>query len=130
MFVKRIGDIPPITFDKLVFKRHPIAHEVISLNKSIGNLNKVMTEMAKTTQAKVELSDGYCISVVCGAALYSNGVDTYECAVAKDGKVIGDVLPNQSWLDVEKLLAKYQGYHMELLSKDGLEIISYKKKGG
>ena len=57
------------TFDDLVFKPHPVG---------IG------------TQAYETFDNGYGVSVICGDLFYSNGVDTYELAVLKDGKICYD----------------------------------------
>jgi len=39
------------------------------------------------TQASMRFPNGYGVSVICGSWYYSNGVNTYELAVLKDGSV-------------------------------------------
>ena len=51
------------TFEDLEFKPHPSGGEM----------------------AYIEFSNGYGVSVIFGSKFYSNGIDTYELAVMKDG---------------------------------------------
>ena len=41
-------------------------------------------------QAKLQFENGYGVSVLFGGIAYSNGIDTYEVAVLKDGSLCYD----------------------------------------
>lgn len=69
------------TFDDLVFKEHP--HNC--LYKLLGNF-----ENAHRKRAILNLDNEYGISVVLGKPSYSNGVDTYEVAILRNGKICND----------------------------------------
>lgn len=43
-------------------------------------------EFLDSRQAKMTFSNGYGVSVLCGTPFYSDGVDSYEVAIFKDGK--------------------------------------------
>jgi len=60
-----------IKFKDLKFKPHPLAKEGI-----MGHGSK---------QAIMNFKNGYGVSVIIGNLFYSNGVDTYELAVLKNG---------------------------------------------
>lgn len=62
------------TFEDLVFQRHPIAIDSLPDYKD-------------AKQAVLEFDNGYGISVLIGRCFYSNGIDTYEIAVMKDGGI-------------------------------------------
>lgn len=67
-------------------------------------------------QALLELDKGYKVSVLLGAAFYSNGEDTYELAVMKDGRVCyttpitDDVLGHRSEEEITEAMIKLQEY--------------------
>lgn len=42
----------------------------------------------KARQAIMEFENGYGVSVLFGEAFYSNGIDTYEVAILKDGAYV------------------------------------------
>jgi hypothetical protein len=58
--------------------------------------------------------NGYGVSVLRGTLFYSNGVDTYEVAVLKDGhityhtKITNDVLGHLSKKEVTEVMKKVQ----------------------
>ena len=60
------GSIKKIKFEDLLFKPH---------HYGFG------------TQAVIEFDNGYSVSVLFGELFYSNGIDTYEFAVLKDGEL-------------------------------------------
>ena len=63
----------------LVFNPHPIA-------KKAEKLPSDMRQMyAESKQAKMDFENGYGISVLFGSMFYSNGIDTYEVGILKDG---------------------------------------------
>ena len=83
-----------LTFSMLKFKKHPYS---------------------KTTKiAKMNFKNGYGISVLCGLDFYSNGVNTYEVAVLKNGVlcydtyITEDVLPYQRIDEVNDIMRKIQ----------------------
>lgn len=88
------------TFEDLVFKKHPILFNVDD--------EKFVSEFKNHKQAVVEFDNGYVLSVVIGDKFYSNGIDTYECYVMKNGKQIGDVLGYQTKKQVEELIKKIE----------------------
>ena len=61
-------------FKDLVFYEHPIA---------LSSLN----DHKDAKQASMAFNNGYGISVLLGNCFYSNGIDTYEVAVIKDGMI-------------------------------------------
>lgn len=62
------------TFQDLVFERHHIAIDTLPDYKD-------------AKQAVLDFDNGYGISVLLGNCFYSNGIDTYEVAVMKDGRI-------------------------------------------
>ena len=56
----------------------------------------------------MQFNNCYELSVVCGEKFYSNGIDTYECMVIKDGKQVGDILGNLTSEQVSALMTKVQ----------------------
>ena len=97
------------TFEDLVFrpwgKLLDVPYEVIF---KLGRLNH--------TQAVMEFKNGYGVSVLCGDSFYSNGIDTYEVAVTKDGKlcydtpITDDVLGWQTKEEVTEIMKALQEY--------------------
>ncbi|EGK05789.1 hypothetical protein [Dysgonomonas mossii] len=61
-------------FKDLVFYGHPIA---------LSSLD----DYRDAKQASMTFDNGYGISVLLGNCFYSNGIDTYEVAVIKDGRI-------------------------------------------
>jgi len=68
-------------------------------------------------QARLDFPNGYGVSVLFGEVFYSNGIDTYELAVIKDGKRIvyppevcpdGDVLGYITKEEVTEAMRKIQ----------------------
>lgn len=57
------------TFNDLKFESHPLGFGM---------------------RATADFDNGYGVSVVCGDLFYSNGMDTYELAVTKDGYICYD----------------------------------------
>ena len=82
------------TFDDLVFKQH-------------HSINFLM-------QAKLQFENGYGISVLFGSPAYSNGIDTYEVAVLKDGslcfntEITDDVIGEIEKEEVTNIMIKIQ----------------------
>lgn len=83
-----------LTFSMLKFKKHPYS---------------------KTAKiAKMNFKNGYGVSVLCGSDYYSNGVDTHEVAVLKNGvlcydtHITNDVLPNKRIEEVNNIMQKIQ----------------------
>ena len=66
-------------FKDLVFIPHPIAREAQKLPLYLAK------EYAEAKQAKMDFENGYGISVLFGSMFYSNGIDTYEVGILKDG---------------------------------------------
>lgn len=64
------------TFKDLVFKYHAFSKDSLLFN---GH-----------KQATLNFYNGYGVSVLFGKSFYSNGVDTFELAVLKDGKLCYD----------------------------------------
>lgn len=65
-------------------------------------------------QAKLNFPNGYGVSVISGQLFRSNGIDTYELAVLKDGSICydsgitTDVMGNLSENEVTKVMKKVQ----------------------
>ena len=83
-----------LTFSMLKFKKHPYS---------------------KTAKlAKMNFKNGYGVSVLCGTDYYSNGIDTYEVAVLKNGLlcydtyIAKDVLPYKRIEEVNGIMRKIQ----------------------
>ncbi len=62
------------TFQDLVFERHTVAIDTLPDYKD-------------AKQAVLDFDNGYGISVIIGRCFYSNGIDTYEVAVMKEGSI-------------------------------------------
>ena len=105
---KFIGNVPygegrpqPKTFHDLEFKPHPISE---------------VEEKPTHFQAVMHFPNGYGVSVVLGTMFYSNGVDTYEVAILKKGRidfeynVIGDVYPRRTADEVTEIMSKVQNF--------------------
>lgn len=64
----------------------------------------------------MEFKNGYGVSVLFGEAFYSNGIDTYEVAILKDGSLCyttpltDDVLGNQTREEVDEILKEIQSW--------------------
>jgi hypothetical protein len=84
------------TFDDLVFKPHSIQ----------------ITNGAK--MASMDFPNGYGVSVIFGKMFYSNGIDTYELAVTREGNlcydtpITDDVMGYLSAKEVTDVMAKVQ----------------------
>ena len=66
------------TFKDLEFVIHPILLDA----KSSQDTKEIL---ASSKHAVMEFENGYGVSVIFGEQFYSNGIDTYEVAVLKDG---------------------------------------------
>jgi len=80
------------TFADLEFKAHPVGRGL---------------------QAKMDFDNGYGVSVLFGTDWYSNGTDTYELAVFKDGHINyehtqGDVMGYKSSDEVTSWMRQVQ----------------------
>lgn len=62
------------TFKDLKFEQHSIAKSGLK-------------QYASCKQAIEKFNNGYEVSVLFGNAFYSNGIDTYELAILKDGNL-------------------------------------------
>jgi hypothetical protein len=80
------------TFKNLRFKSHPFRGQMASMY----------------------FKNGYGVSVLCGTAFHSNGVDTYEVAILRDGEITydtditDDVLGHLSKKEVTEVMKKVQ----------------------
>lgn len=92
-------------FQDLEFKKHYLAIEAEKFPPSCKDLAEKYKE---TKHAVIEFDNGWGLSVVLGKSFYSNGVDTYECAISKNGRMDGDVLPYQTKEQVEFLMLDLQ----------------------
>ncbi len=92
-------------FQDLEFKKHSLAIEAEKFPPSCQDLAKRFKE---AKHAVIEFDNGWGLSVIFGKCFYSNGVDTYECAISKNGKMDGDVLPNQTKEQVQSLMLDLQ----------------------
>ncbi len=66
------------TFKDLKFETHPILLDA----KSSQDTKEMF---ANSKHAVMEFENGYGVSVIFGEQFYSNGIDTYEVAILKDG---------------------------------------------
>lgn len=66
-------------FKDLVFIPHPIAREAQKVHLYLAE------KYAESKQAKMSFDNGYGISVLFGSMFYSNGIDTYEVGILKNG---------------------------------------------
>jgi len=92
-----------LKFKDLKFEPHPIAME--------GELG------AGSKHAIMNFKNGYGVSVIIGNLFYSNGVDTYELAVLKDGEIDydnpvanGDVRGHLKKDELMKLINKVKNF--------------------
>lgn len=72
------------TFEDLVFNPHAISKEARYLPSPLCE------EYTEAKHAVMQFDNGYGISVVKGTMFYSNGIDTYEVAVLKEGAICYD----------------------------------------
>lgn len=90
------------TFRALRFKPHPLAVECPERADYFG------------TRAVMTFKNGYGVSVLCGQAFYSNGVDTYEVAILHNGKlcydtdITDDVLGRRGIAEVTEIMQEVQ----------------------
>ena len=96
------------TFKDLIFKEH-------YLSKSAKDFPSPLKEQClNAKQAVMDFPNGYGISVLLGECFYSNGVDTYEIGVIKDGAlcyntdITNDVIGYLSEDEVSKVMKKIQ----------------------
>lgn len=68
----------------LVFYPHPIAKEAEKISSCMRQM------YAESKQATMYFGNGYGISVLFGSMFYSNGIDTYEVGILKDGALCYD----------------------------------------
>lgn len=72
------------TFEDLVFKPHSVSKEACNLPASIRK------EWMEAKHAVMRFDNGYGISVVKGNMFHSNGIDTYEVGILKEGVLCYD----------------------------------------
>lgn len=96
------------TFKDLQFQPH-------KLLRGAGSLPPYLREQYQNArQAIMDFDNGYGVSVIIGKCFYSNGIDTYELAVLKDGglcydtPVTDDVLGGLSEDEVTEAMKKLQ----------------------
>lgn len=93
------------TFQDLIFKKHPLLES--------AEKTGILVDFWKgSRQATIDFGNGYELSVIFGKKFYSNGKDTYECAVIKNGKQEGDIRGYLTELQVTYLMAELQGYEV------------------
>lgn len=68
----------------LVFNPHPMAEEADKLPLYLRE------KYALSKQAKMNFENGYGVSVLLGSMFYSNGIDTYEVGILKNGSLCYD----------------------------------------
>lgn len=96
------------TFKDLVFVPHPITREIQKLPLYFGK------EYTEAKQAKMEFENNYGISVLFGTMFYSNGVDTYEVGILKNGRmcyttpITNDVIGNITEEEVTDIMREIQ----------------------
>ena len=94
------------TFKDLEFEMHPILLDAKSQD------TKEM--FANSKHAVMEFENGYGVSVIFGEQFYSNGIDTYEVGILKDGYLRFDtpltdtVLAYQNENEVTEIMRKVQ----------------------
>ena len=94
------------TFDNLVFEPWGCAHS--------RKLTEVPAIYRRAKQAVLEFPNGYGVSVLFGSVFYSNGIDTYELGVLKDGhlcyttSITDDVLGYITKDEVTEVMIKLQ----------------------
>lgn len=93
------------TFQDLEFKKHLLAIEAEKFPPSCKDLAE---RYKGAKHAVIEFDNGWILSVIFGECFYSNGVDTYECAISKKGRMVGDILPYQTKEQVESLMLDLQ----------------------
>lgn len=72
------------TFEDLVFNPHSVSKEACNLPASIRK------EWMEAKHAVMRFDNGYGISVVKGNMFYSNGIDTHEVGILKEGVLCYD----------------------------------------
>jgi hypothetical protein len=94
------------TFKDLEFEMHPIFSYIKKQNIELIS--------SDTKRAIMEFENGYGVSVVSGDLFYSNGIDTYEVGILKDGilccdtYITDDVLGYQNEEEVTEIMRKVQ----------------------
>ena len=94
------------TFKDLEFEMHPILLDVKSFD--------IISTFAGSKHAIMEFENGYGVSVIFGEQFYSNGIDTYEVGILKDGYLRFDtpltdtVLAYQNENEVTEIMRKVQ----------------------
>ena len=68
-------------FKDLQFLQHPMSKVANTLPLSMRR------KYTNLKQATLEFENGYGVSVIFGEAFFSNGINTYELAVLKDGNL-------------------------------------------
>lgn len=75
-------------FEDIPWKPHRAAIEMNSLQPEIPlQFQHLYDDFEGSLQARIEFPNHYGVSIVFGKMFYSNGVDTYECAVTKFGSL-------------------------------------------
>jgi len=96
------------TFKDLIFEDHPISVGADNLPISIRD------DYKNAKHATITFDNGYGVSVIFGKCFYSNGVDTYEVAVTKEGRlcydtnITSDVIGYASEKKVTEIMKKVQ----------------------
>lgn len=113
-------------FENIIWKTHPAAANIESLKRVAKDL---YDDFVGSTMAKIQFDNGYGVSIVFGKMFYSNGVDTYECAVTHYGElcydtwITNDVMGYlskeelmQTIYEVERLCGPSQNYKFYICS--------------
>ena len=94
------------TFKDLEFEMHPILLD--------GKSFDITSMFAGSKHAVMEFENGYGVSVIFGEQFYSNGIDTYEVGILKDGylcyatHLTDDVVAYISEDEVTEIMRKVQ----------------------
>ena len=104
------------TFEDLKFEEHELvkAGRTFLLLHPECKEDSYMNGMLNAKSAVLDFPNGYGVSVLFGSGFYSNGIDTYELAVLKDGKLYYDTAITNDvmgWLskdEVSEVMEKVQ----------------------
>ena len=104
------------TFKDLKFEEHRLVKEVRAflLLHPERKGDSFMNGMLNAKSAVLYFPNGYGVSVLFGSKFYSNGIDTYELAVLKEGRlcydtaITNDVMGRLSKDEVSEVMEKVQ----------------------
>lgn len=104
------------TFEDLKFEEHELvkAGRTFLLLHPERKDDSVVNEMLNAKRAILDFPNGYGARVLFGSLFYPNGIDTYDLAVLKDGKICYDTAITNGvmgWLskdEVSEVMEKVQ----------------------